>query len=81
MPWRTGNLAIAYYNKEKDIDKALASMKKALDLDPGYSRFLQEYDQLCSKAGVSNENRLALLESRIDLTEIGMHCTSNTLHF
>ena len=62
------NLAIAYYNKEKDIDKALASMKKALDLDPGYSRFLQEYDQLCSKAGVSNENRLALLESRIDLT-------------
>ena len=44
-------------------------MKKALDLDPGYSRFLQEYDQLCSKAGVSNENRLALLESRIDLTK------------
>lgn len=63
------NLAIASYNKEKDTDQAMALMKHALDLDPGYSRFLQEYDQLCSRAGVSNENRLALLESRMDLTK------------
>nr|WP_307999085.1 DUF5107 domain-containing protein [uncultured Merdimonas sp.] len=63
------NLAIAYYNKEKDMEKALTSMKKALDLDPEYSRFLLEYDQLCSKAGVSNEDRLALLEERVSLAE------------
>src|SRR5699024_1547636 len=63
------NLAIAYYNKEKDMEKALVSMKRALDLDPGYSRFLLEYDQLCSKAGVSNEDRLDLLEERVELAE------------
>ena len=40
-----------------------------MDLDPGYSRFLLEYDQLCSKAGVSNEDRLDLLEERVELAE------------
>lgn len=61
------NLAIAYYNKEKNIGKALAAMKKAFELDPGYSRFLLEYDQLCSKAGYSNEDRLEVLETHLDL--------------
>lgn len=61
------NLAIAYYNKEKDIDKALVAMKRAVELDPDYSRFLLEYDQLCSKAGYSNEARLQLLEAHLDL--------------
>ncbi len=60
------NLAIAYYNKEKDMEKALRSMKRALNL---YRIFpvSSEYDQLCSKAGDSNEDRLDLLEARIDL--------------
>lgn len=61
------NLAIAYYNKEKDIDKALLAMKRAVELDPDYSRFLLEYDQLCAKAGYSNEDRLKVLEAHIDL--------------
>lgn len=56
------NLAIAYYNKEKDVKKALDSMKKALALNPQDSRFLLEYDQLCSKAGYPLNERLALLE-------------------
>ena len=61
------NLAIAYYNKEKDIDKALLAMKRAVELDPDYSRFLLEYDQLCAKAGYSNEDRLKVLEAHLDL--------------
>lgn len=61
------NLAIAYYNKEHDISKALPAMKRAVELDPDYSRFLLEYDQLCAKAGYSNEDRLKLLEAHIDL--------------
>lgn len=65
MSWR--NLAIAYYNKEKDINKALVAMKRAVELDPDYSRFLLEYDQLCSKAGYSNEARLEALEAHLDL--------------
>lgn len=61
------NLAIAYYNKEHDISKALPAMKRAVELDPDYSRFLLEYDQLCAKAGYSNEDRLKVLEAHIDL--------------
>ena len=61
------NLAIAYYNKEKDIDKALKAMKTAFELDPEYSRFLQEYDQLCGKAGYPIDKRLELLNAHLDL--------------
>ena len=61
------NLAIAYYNKEHDISKALPAMKRAVELDPYYSRFLLEYDQLCAKAGYSNEDRLKVLKAHIDL--------------
>lgn len=63
------NLAIAYYNKEKNTDKALAAMKKALELTPDNSRFLMEYDQLCSKAGYSVADRLSLLEKHKNLLE------------
>lgn len=63
------NLAIAYYNKQKDTKKALASMKKAFELHPQDSRFLLEYDQLCSKAGYSVDERLALLEENLSLVK------------
>lgn len=65
MNWR--NLAIAYYNKKNDTENALYCMKKAFELDPSYSRFLLEYDQLRAKAGISNESRLALLSEYPDL--------------
>lgn len=61
------NLAIAYFNKENNTSKALTSMKKALELDSGYSRYLMEYDQLCAKAGYSNEERLNLLKQNLSL--------------
>lgn len=63
------NLAIAYYNKEKDTDKALTAMKKAFTLMPDNSRFLMEYDQLCSKAGYSVDDRLTFLEKHENLLE------------
>ena len=63
------NLAIAYYNKQKDPAKALEVMKKALDLDSSYPRFLQEYDQLLAKNNVSVKDRLANLEQYPDILE------------
>lgn len=61
------NLAIASYNKEKNIEKALASMKQALELEPEHSRFLLEYDQLCARAGFPVDKRLQLLEEHKNL--------------
>ncbi len=61
------NLAIAYYNKEKDVKKALVSMRKAFELESRDSRFLLEYDQLCSKAGYPLSERLSLLEANQNL--------------
>lgn len=65
MPYR--NLSIAYYNKQKNIPKALESIKKACELEPDNSRFLLELDQLSAKAGVSAENRLETLEQHPEL--------------
>ena len=42
------NLAIAYYNKEHDLAKALEHMEYALQLEPEHPRFLLEYDQLAA---------------------------------
>lgn len=67
MNWR--NLAIAYYNRQKDIEKALKCMAKACSLNPSSSRFLLEYDQLRARAGVSAEDRLALLDAHLELVE------------
>ena len=62
------NLAIAYYNKRHDAEGAMEMMKKALALDPTYPRLLLEYDQLAAKLRISNAERLALLESRLEVT-------------
>ncbi len=62
------NLAIAYYNKHNDAQKAMDCMEKTIALDPSYSRYLLEYDQLAAKLCVSNADRLALMESRMEVT-------------
>ena len=62
------NLSIAYYNKRNDIPGAMELMEKALALDPAYPRLLLEYDQLAAKLCRSNAERLALLESRMEVT-------------
>lgn len=63
------NLAIAYYNKKSDSEKALEFMKQAFSLEPNYPRFLLEYDQLSAKNGVSPTERLALLKDHLEVVK------------
>ncbi len=63
------NLSIALYNKEGDARAALAEIVTAQELEPGYSRFLLERDQLSERAGVSAAERLAVLERHRGMLE------------
>lgn len=58
--WR--NLALYYYNKEKNRDKALEYMERAFQLDTSDSRILMELDQLYKVTGKPHAERLAFLE-------------------
>lgn len=58
--WR--NLALAYYNKRGDGNKALFCMEKAYALDESDARVLLELDQLYRKLGHSTARRLAFLD-------------------
>lgn len=68
------NLALAYYNKCKEPEKAEQSLETAFSLDESDVRIFLELDQLHKKLGWSFEERLAdyeahsgLLEGRDDL--------------
>lgn len=68
------NLALAYYNKCKEPEKAEQALETAFALDPSDVRVFLELDQLHKKLGWSFEERLAdyeahaaLLEGRDDL--------------
>ena len=63
------NLAIAYYNKQHDSQKALVAMKTACELDSQYPRIWLEFDQLAAKVGISKEERLQIMESHLDITK------------
>jgi len=58
------NLAIAYSHQEKNIelDKAIASLEKAVSLDGRYAIHFFELDRLYEAAGAAPEKRLAILE-------------------
>ena len=58
------NLAIAYSHQEKNIelDKAIASMEKAVSFDSKYAIHFFELDQLYEAAGTAPEKRLVILE-------------------
>jgi len=58
------NLAIAYSHQEEGIalDKAIASLEKAVELDGKYAIHFFELDQLYEAAGTAPEKRLAILE-------------------
>lgn len=62
------NLAIAYFNKQNNGEKALAAMEKACKLDSSYPRFWLEYDQLAAKLNTSNDIRIQVMESHPELT-------------
>lgn len=68
------NLALAYYNKCSEREKAGQALERAFALDPSDARIFLELDQLHKKLGWSFEQRLAdyeahtaLLEKRDDL--------------
>jgi len=55
------NLALAYYNKQNNPQKALVELEAAFALDTTDSRILMELDQLYKKLGKSVDERFALL--------------------
>lgn len=68
------NLALAYYNKCKEPEKARQKLEKAFSLDTSDARVFLELDQLYKKMNVSPEERLdnyekypALKEKRDDV--------------
>ena len=74
FPTAHRNLALAYYNKCREPEKAEQALETAFALDPSDVRIFLELDQLHKKLGWSFEERLvdyeahaALLEGRDDL--------------
>lgn len=63
--WR--NLALGYYNKMNDADRAVACMEKAFALDTTDARILMELDALYKKVGRPHDVRLALLKQHAHL--------------
>lgn len=61
------NLALAYYNKLENEEKALASLEKAFSLDLDDSRILMELDQLYKRLNRDLVFRLAFLEKHLEL--------------
>lgn len=62
------NLALLYFNKEKNEDLALQMMEKAYALDHGDARLLMELSRLYKKMRFPAEKRLKLLEDNLGLT-------------
>jgi len=63
------NLALAYFNKRKDPQKALLSMERAFALSRQDARLLLELDQLRKKMGVKASRRLTWLEDHPGLVD------------
>lgn len=61
------NLALAYYNKEQQPQKAQVEMEKAFALNQRDVRIFLELDQLYRKRGMSFEDRLARYEQHKEL--------------
>lgn len=64
------NLAIAYYNKCHDAQKAVKHLEKAFALDESDSRVFLELDQLYKKMGVDFEERLKNYETHKETVEL-----------
>lgn len=69
FPTTYRNLALAYYNKLNQKEKALLYMEKAFALDTTDARILMELDQLYKIKGKAFADRLSFLESSAALIE------------
>ncbi|MGV8096415.1 MAG: tetratricopeptide repeat protein [Mangrovibacterium sp.] len=56
------NLALAYFNKRNEPERALAELEKAFELDTTDARILMELDQLYKRLKRSPEERLDFLQ-------------------
>lgn len=61
------NLALAYYNKLNEREKAKESLEKAFSLNEGDARVFLELDQLNKKLGYSHECRAEEYDKHMDL--------------
>jgi tetratricopeptide (TPR) repeat protein len=55
------NLALVYFNKQRQPTKALRAMEQAFSLDPADARVLYELDLLKRRVAISAERRMAFL--------------------
>ena len=60
------NLALVYYNKSNEPEKAREVLEKAFGLDTSDARVFLELDQLYKKLGMSTEDRIAFYEKYAD---------------
>lgn len=63
--WR--NLALGYFNKRGERDKAVECMERAFRLDPSDARILMELDQLYKRLLYPHPKRLAFLQKYPEL--------------
>ena len=61
------NLALAYFNKFNDAQRAVDALERAFALDPTDARVFMELDQLHKKINTPPEERLRRLERHLDL--------------
>lgn len=64
------NLAIAYFNKKKECERAKLSLEKAFELNQGDARVFLELDLLYKKLGLSSAQRLTNMERHIGLVKL-----------
>lgn len=67
FPTAHRNLALAFFNKSKDVKKAIFHLEKAFKLDPTDSRVLMELDQLYKRINRDLLFRLTFLEANLEL--------------
>lgn len=63
------NLALAYYNKEHDHERARTEMETAFALNRRDSRVFMELDQLYKKLSMEPAERLALFEKYLEIVK------------
>ena len=61
------NLALAYFNKLNDAERAVTELEKAFELDTQDARILMELDQLYKRLTYPHKDRLELLEKYPEL--------------
>jgi len=61
------NLALVYYNKYKEPEKARKALERAFHLNENDARVFLELDQLYKKTGASQQDRLALYHEYQDV--------------